>query len=450
LRFLLLGIRIAAITATASAVEIKTPFSKKDLRYPPVFYILGPLSVTQHLMKGTERVEDPKKIFGEFVRNARIKAGFSLRAGARQIGFAPEYLSRVEAGTNTPSPKMIAAMSKEFNVPVDRLVELLPHTRAGVHGHVMERRPDLRALYRVASTLDPSEVDDFLRKFLREKRNLQDDQVEELLRDLKDELPRLRRGSEGLFAAEVRPPVLSRQRITEIAEQFLARHGLTRSTYVPPTPIERLVELEPDIRLRVRSLDRKTNGKPYVLGLSRWDADGNKEIVLNTLLVESEDETSEHRMLFTLGHELFHALRHLPLITAAMRIRGECCRVSISDLSLSNNKKKTAAQRAIQAWQNSTSPPRKLFTAEDWREWQSQTFSAAVLMPSWAVKKEFTNRTQREALKSNDNVNSKKLALAIATETVFGSEVFEKPLNQLFKVSAQAMAIRLLTLKLVM
>jgi transcriptional regulator with XRE-family HTH domain/Zn-dependent peptidase ImmA (M78 family) len=404
------------------------------LRKKSLFYILGALSVTQHLIKGTERVEDQKKTFGEFVRNARIKAGFTLRAGARQIGFAPEYLSRVEAGTNTPSPKMIAAISKEFSVPVDKLIELLPHKREGVHGHGLEQRPDLRALYRVASTLDPNEVDDFLRKFLREKRNLQDGEVEELLRNLKDELPRLRRGSEGLFAANVRPPVLSRRRITEIAEQFLAKHGLTSSTYVPPTPIERLVEFEPDIRLRVGRLDRKINGKPYVLGLSRWDSDGNKEIVLNAQLVESEDETSEHRMLFTLGHELFHALRHLPLITGAMRIRGECCRMSIPDLSLSHNKK-TAAQRATEAWQHSTSPPRKLFTAEDWREWQSQTFAAAVLMPSWAVKREFTSRTQMAGMKSSDEVTPKELAFMVATGKVFGSRVFEKSLNQLFKVS---------------
>ena len=131
-----------------------------------------------------------------------------------------------------------------------------------------------------------------------------------------------------------------------------------------------------------------------------------------------------------------------------MRARGECCRVSISDLSLAQNRK-TAAQRAIDAWQRSTSPPRKLFTAEDWREWQSQTFAAALLMPSWAVKREFTSRTQTPVVKSNDETTTKELAFMIATEKVFGSRMFEKSLNQLFKVSAQAMAIRLLTLKLV-
>jgi len=393
-------------------------------------------------------MEDIRKKFGEFVRSARIKAGLTLREAARKMDYSAAYLSRVESGNDTASPKFIAAMSHEYNVPVEKLTDLLPQQRAGVHGHLLQRRPDLRALYRVGSSLQPNEVDDFLRKFLAEKLNLQGDELEEQMRELRDELPRLRRGGDGLFAANVRPPVLSRQRISEIAETFLAKHGHTRSTYTPPTPIERLVELEPDIRLRVGPLDGKQNSKPYVLGLSRWGVDGNKEIVLNSQLVESEDETSEHRLLFTLGHELFHTLHHLPLMNSATRSRAECCRAVIAASSI-GNERKTPAQRAVESWQQKASQPRKLFTPEDWREWQSQTFAAEVLMPKWAIKKEFTDRTGTAALKSCDNVNPKGLAFALATETIFDSRIFDKSLNQLFKVSAQAMAIRLLSLKLV-
>jgi len=301
-------------------------------------------------------------------------------------------------------------MSHEYNIPIEKLTDLLPQQRAGVHGHLLQRRPDLRALYRVGSSLQPNEVDDFLRKFLAEKLNLQGDELEEQMRELRDELPRLRRGGDGLFAANVRPPVLSRQRISEIAETFLAKHGHTRSTYIPPTPIERLVELEPDIRLRVGPLDGKRNSKPYVLGLSRWGVDGNKEIVLNSQLVEREDETSEHRLLFTLGHELFHTLHHLPLMSSATRMRAECCRAVIAASSI-GDERKTPAQRAVESWQQKASQPRKLFTPADWREWQSQTFAAEVLMPTWAIKKEFTDRTGTAALKSCDNISPKQLAL---------------------------------------
>src|SRR5204862_3769596 len=132
------------------------------------------------------------------------------------------------SGTDTASPKCMAAMSHEYDVPVEKLTDLLPQQRAGVHGHLLQRRPDLRALYRVGSSLQPNEVDDFLRKFLAEKLNLHGDELEEQMRELKEELPRLRRGSDGLFAANVRLPALSRQRISEIAAAFLATNGLTR------------------------------------------------------------------------------------------------------------------------------------------------------------------------------------------------------------------------------
>ncbi len=389
-----------------------------------------------------------KKEFGEYVRQARIDKGLALREAARRMDYSASYLSRVETGDETASPKLIAGMAKEYGVAIEKLIELAPQKRPGVHGHMLQGSPELRALYRLGSILDASEVEDALRTLLGKKLNLKGDELEKELRDLKNELPRLNKGNEGLFAANVRPRVLSRKRISEIAETFLRKHGLTRETYRPPTPIERLVELESDIRLRVRELDRRKDGKPFVLGLSRWDPDGNKEIVLNSRLVDSEDETSEYRLLFTLGHELFHALDHLPLMNAGEKLRTECCRAVIGMSSI-NSQGKTSAQRAVESWQHSQSSPRKLFSPEDWREWQSQTFSAEVLMPHWAFKKEFTERTGVVGLKSSENMNPKELAFSVATDKIFGSHIFEKSLNQLFKVSAQAMAIRLLGLKLV-
>lgn len=389
-----------------------------------------------------------KKDFGEFARKARIAAGLALREAARQMDYSASYLSRVESGDETASPKLIAAMAKEYRVPLEKLTELAPQKRPGVHGHMLQGSPELRALYRLGAILDAEEVESVLRKLLAEKLNLQGDDLEQELRDLKNELPRLRKGTEGLFAADVRPRILTRNRIRELAEGFLRKHGLTRETYHPPTPIERLVELESDIRLRVRDdLDRKKHGGPYVLGLSRWDSDGNKEIAINSGLAEREDETSEYRMLFTIGHELFHALDHLPLMNAAARLRTECCRavLDVNSISLSDG---TAAQRAVESWRRGASNARRLSTPEDWREWQSQTFSAEILMPKWAVEREFQKRAGTP-VKASDSANPKDVAFVLATQTVFESSVFDNSLNQLFKVSAQAMAIRLLTLNLV-
>lgn len=388
-----------------------------------------------------------KKEFGEFVRQARIDKGLALREAARRMDYSASYLSRVESGDETASPKLMAGMAKEYGVPIEKLTELAPQKRPGVHGHMLQGSPELRALYRLGSILDAGEVEGALRALLGKKLELEGEELEKVLRDLKNELPRLSNGDEGLFAANVRPRVLSRKRIIEMAESFLAKHGLTNETYNPPTPIEKLVELEPDIRLRVRELDRKKNGKPFVLGLSRWDSEGNKEIALNSRLADNEDETSEYRLLYTLGHELFHALDHLPLMSAEARLRTECCRAVLSLNSTEGSM--TAAQRAVKFWQRGESSPRKLFSPEDWREWQSQTFSAEVLMPQWAIRKEFVDRTGGAALKSGEDTNPKEVAFTVATQKVFGSRMFEKSLNQLFKVSAQAMAIRLLTLKLV-
>ena len=389
-----------------------------------------------------------KREFGEFVRKARVDRGLALREAARRMDYSASYLSRVESGDETASPKLIAAMSNEYGVPIEKLTELAPNKRPGVHGHMLQGSPELRALYRLGSILDANEVEEVLRKLLAEKLNLEGEELEKQLRDLKNELPRLRTGAEGLFAANVQPRVLSRKRISEMAEGFLRKHGLTRETYCPPTPIERLVELEPDIRLRVRELDRKQSEKPFVLGLSRWGSDGNKEIVLNSRLVESETETSEYRLLFTLGHELFHALDHLPLMNSAARLRTECCRAVI-DMARNNTRGKSAAQRAVESWQRVEVPSRRLSTAEDWREWQAQTFSGAVLMPAWSVRKEFADRAQVNAFKCGEGVNPREVAFRFATDTVFGLNIFSESLHRTFRVSAQAMAIRLLTLNLV-
>lgn len=391
-----------------------------------------------------------RQAFGEFVRKSRIQAGFTLREAARRMDYSASYLSRVESGDERPSPKLIAAMKKEYGLDIERLTELASEKSAGAYGHLVRNSAELRALYRVGSMLDPSEVDDFLRKVLAEKLGLEGDDLESQLRDIKGELPRLRQGTEGLFAAEVRPRFLSRKQIAAMADGFLRKNGLGPGTYSPPTPIESLVESEPDIRLRIGDLDQSPAHRAYVLGMSRWGTDGSKEIVLNSALVESEDETSEYRLLFTLGHELFHALDHLPLMDSNTRRQVECFRTSIPYHPINLPKaRKTSAQRAVERWRDIDSPPRRLLTNEDWREWQAQTFAACVLMPEWAIRDEFYKRTGIQHTRCSDDRNPRALAFEIAGQSVVGNDVYDQSLNRLFKVSAQAMAIRLLSLKLI-
>src|SRR5687768_12157152 len=105
-----------------------------------------------------------RREFGEFVRKARVDRGLALREAARRMDYSASYLSRVESGDETASPKLIATMSSEYGVPIEKLTELAPNKRPGVHGHMLQGSPELRALYRLGSILDAGEVDDVLRK----------------------------------------------------------------------------------------------------------------------------------------------------------------------------------------------------------------------------------------------------------------------------------------------
>ncbi|HEY2169189.1 MAG TPA: ImmA/IrrE family metallo-endopeptidase, partial [Candidatus Angelobacter sp.] len=108
---------------------------------------------------------------------------------------------------------------------------------------------------------------------------------------------------------------------------------------------------------------------------------------------------------------------------------------------------RSAAERAINTWvQNGTS--RRLLTQEDWREWQANTFAAALLMPDWAVIREFEARTGEKHLMVQRE-SAKQSALQIAGQMAFRDVVYEQSMADKFAVSRQAMAIRLLDLELV-
>jgi len=143
--------------------------------------------------------------FGQFVREARIKAQLTLREAARRMEFSASYLSRVESGDETVSPNMIVAMAETYGMKVEELTSRAPMKAAGVYGQTMRNSADLRALYRLGAVLSPADIEEVLRMFLHDKQGLEGEALEDALRKLRAELPRLRSGSEGLFAAEVKP-----------------------------------------------------------------------------------------------------------------------------------------------------------------------------------------------------------------------------------------------------
>lgn len=231
-----------------------------------------------------------------------------------------------------------------------------------------------------------------------------------------------------------------------MAEKILERNNLGEKSYAPPTPVELIVEKEPSVLYRIEELKCDKFRNPLVLGLTGWGEGGERQIVVNSVLADSHRASDSHRFNFTLAHELFHAVEHLPripretvppLARMQMFVDGEQIR------------RQSAAERAVKSWANNQQGPRGLSTNEDWREWQANTFAACLLMPSWAVVREFQERTASEEFEVSSSNNLREAALELADQRVFGTVIYDKSLADTFEVSRQAMAIRLIQLGLV-
>lgn len=387
--------------------------------------------------------------FGSFAKAERLKGGRGLRQAAREMGVSATYLSRVENNLDPPSAEIIVKMAKLYGVSIEDLSARARKRLAAARGTAMQGSAELRALYRIGSQLPPDDVDEVLRAFLK-KRNFSDEEIEKELAQLKAEFPRIAsNGRDGLFAAKVDPRCLSKNKVNQMAYDFLARHGISKRSYKPPTPLELLADAETDIRYRIDELQCRKNGEPLLLGRTGWNEEGEREIVINSAIAESGKKNDDHRFNFTLAHELFHALEHLPRIPAADRVGASQFRICAAVLDAPRPKPLSAAERAVNSWMISPSGARRLFTPEDWREWQANTFSSALLMPEWSVREEFERRTSAEEISVPPDENIREWAVEIAGEMIFTQAVYAKSLHEVYGVSRQAMAIRLMELRLV-
>lgn len=395
-------------------------------------------------------MSDRKLSFGPFARARRMGTNLGLREAARAMQVSATYLSRVENDIDPPSPDLINWMAKLYGVTLE---DLTSHAKnrsaaAAAHGRAIQNSAELRAFYRLVPKLNPEEIDRVLREILK-SRGHSEDEIEGELIHLKSELPRLSKGQEDLLASRVHPRRLSARRIAKRAESVLASFGLDRESYSPPTPIERLVESVPGIRYRVDRLTCEKSGEPLVLGLTGWNDQGEPEITMNGVLADSQKSSDEARFNFTLAHEFFHAIEHLPLMPVENGVA--IARVGVVDISLDKplRSKMSNAERAVSNWAASEAGPRILLTDEDWREWQANTFSTALLMPAWAVAREFSRRSGQDYVQVQDGESIRERALEIAAANLVGDTVYSKSLCESFGVSRQAMAIRLIQLQLV-
>lgn len=395
---------------------------------------------------------DRDKRFGRFVRAMRKKVcKLSLRDAAQKIGISPPYLSRIEAGReHPPSVKILERMSEVYKISLQKIIDRASIREIEECGERMERSPALSVFFKVVKDLPEEKIVEVIRQVCKDKGWDENEFINEIQRR-KKKFPRLHNGDDGLFAADVPPRFLSKKQIAEMAYRLLRRHNLGEGQYVPPTDIEVLAEMERGIRLFYDEDMRVfRNGEPIELGRSHWspDEDNIREIHINNALAEGEF-SSVRRLRFTLGHELFHCVEHLILMDEKERLVNGFSRLLAEMEVRSSSKKKKGPSPYIEKWFKKPDRASKLLTDEDWREWQADYFSACLLMPEWSVREEFSRRFGDGEIAVAESGELRKTAYEIAGERIGSRGVFEHSLKEVYDVSAQAMAIRLMQLNLV-
>ena len=129
------------------------------------------------------------KAFGTFAKAARVHAGLGLREASRRMAYSASFLSRIEAGDERPSPKLLAAMAVAYDIEIEMLTALMPEKAASTYGHVLRNNPELRALFRVGLRLECSEINAILRDVLTRKWRLKGEALKAKLANLKKALP---------------------------------------------------------------------------------------------------------------------------------------------------------------------------------------------------------------------------------------------------------------------
>lgn len=388
------------------------------------------------------------KTFGEFIRELRVSKEMTLRLAAEKMCMASPYLSRIEADIEKPpSVDLLKRMAEVYGIAINDLIERAANRAKEVYGDLVVNNPALNALFKVVRDLPDEKIEEVIKDVCKEQ-GIDPQTLIDEIKKRKISLPRLRKVSEGLFAADIPPRRLSKAKIEERVANFLKKHGIIRASYHPPTPIEILAEKEEGIRLRTDdTLKMFRNGEPMELGVSHWSPcqDNIREIRVNYAL-EKGLYASNHRFRFTVGHELFHCIEHLLLMDDKMRLTNALHR------ALLEAEKETAHRNKknfIEHWVKAPNKPKKLFSNEEWREWQADYFSACVLMPEWSVREEFAKRFSEGEIVVADAGEVRKTACQVAGDKICSSGIFECSLSEVYDVSVIAMAIRLMNLNLI-
>jgi Zn-dependent peptidase ImmA (M78 family) len=375
---------------------------------------------------------------GTYLRNLRAHYKFGLREAAGALRVDAGHLSKLERNIGVPpGGELILKLARFYSVPVEELLRRARTRTADTVAADKDIAREIAAFYRLAAGRTKKERLQMLLGALDHLKLSPEEKARwtselNALAEGGPELLRLANERSSLYSARHAPRRLRAETIEDQAERILAKVFGRLEAYRPPTPIDRLVEHGDDhIAIEVITADDPRgalldDGSPAVLGMTRFGNDGQPTIAIHEYLFDSADPTTRRRANFTLGHEFYHAIEHLPrmrdLTASAVLNRTHVC----------------SARRSS----------RSLATPEDWREWQANSFAAAILMPADAVRDLFRQAFGKGAIEvSSDDLD--EYARQAALRPVFRDGDTVLSLADLFDVNPRSMGIRLKTLGLI-
>lgn len=94
---------------------------------------------------------------GNYIREQRSLAQLSLREMSRLTDVSNAYLSQIERGLHAPSLRILQALAKALDVPVEDLVRMIPGPMAPQVGVAENELPDVESAIRREPRLSPEQ-----------------------------------------------------------------------------------------------------------------------------------------------------------------------------------------------------------------------------------------------------------------------------------------------------
>lgn len=109
------------------------------------------------------RTNDPAATLGQQIRDARIDAGHSLRAVARELDLSPSYMNDIEHDRRVPSEAVLRQLATHLDLDADRILAAAGRVGEGAE-RFLKANPTAGVLFRRVS--DAGLAEDQLKRLL--------------------------------------------------------------------------------------------------------------------------------------------------------------------------------------------------------------------------------------------------------------------------------------------